>query len=340
MQMTQEKILVTGGAGYVGSHACVALCQAGYQPVIFDNFSNSSPKVLDRLERITKARLVLVEGDILNSDQIASVFQKYSIKGVMHFAGCKAVADSVKDPLKYYRVNVSGSINILDAMRHSGVNIFIFSSSATIFGDLNTNPISECVPFSPKNPYGQTKRFVEEIVTDLSDSDSSLNLATLRYFNPVGAHHTGLIGEDPKGIPQNLMPYLAQVAIGRLSKLEIFGRDYPTKDGTGVRDYIHVMDVADAHVAALKYLLNKGGHLSINLGTGQGVSVLELIYAFEKASGHPIPWFFGPRRQGDASEYYADPSLARKKLGWRAKRSLDTMCSDMWRWQSKNPHGY
>ena len=338
--MTQEKILVTGGSGYVGSHTCVALCGAGYRPVIFDNFSNSSPKVLDRLEQITRTKITLVEGDILNFDQIANVFQQHDIKAVMHFAGCKAVDDSVKDPLTYYRSNVSGSINLIDAMKISGVDIFIFSSSATIFGELNTNPISEAATFSPKNPYGKTKLFVEEILADLFGSGSLLNLAALRYFNPVGAHPSGLIGEDPKGVPQNLMPYLAQVAVGRLSKLEIFGRDYPTKDGTGVRDYIHVMDVADAHVATLDYLLKNGGYLPINLGTGNGVSVLELIHAFEKASGQSIPWVFGPRRKGDAAEYYADPSLAKKTLGWSTKRNLDNMCLDMWHWQSKNPNGY
>ena len=338
--MSQEKILVTGGSGYVGSHTCVALCGAGYRPVIFDNFSNSSPKVLDRLEQITRTKITLVEGDILNFDQIANVFQQHDIKAVMHFAGCKAVDDSVKDPLTYYRSNVSGSINLIDAMKISGVDIFIFSSSATIFGELNTNPISEAATFSPKSPYGKTKLFVEEILADLFGSGSLLNLAALRYFNPVGAHPSGLIGEDPKGVPQNLMPYLAQVAVGRLSKLEIFGRDYPTKDGTGVRDYVHVMNVADAHVATLDYLLRNGGYLPINLGTGNGVSVLELIHAFEKASGQPIPWVFGPRRKGDAAEYYADPSLAKTTLGWSAKRNLDNMCLDMWHWQSKNPNGY
>ena len=338
--MSQEKILVTGGSGYVGSHTCAALCGAGYRPVIFDNFSNSSPKVLDRLEKITRTEITLVEGDILNFEQIANVFQQHDIKAVMHFAGCKAVDDSVKDPLTYYRSNVSGSINLIDAMKISGVDIFIFSSSATIFGDSNANPISEAATFSPKNPYGKTKLFVEEILADLFGSGSLLNLAALRYFNPVGAHPSGLIGEDPKGVPQNLMPYLAQVAVGRLSKLEIFGRDYPTKDGTGVRDYIHVMDVADAHVATLDYLLKNGGYLPINLGTGNGVSVLELIHAFEKVSGRSIQWIFGPRRKGDASEYYADPSLAKKKLGWSAKRNLNTMCEDMWRWQNKNPDGY
>ncbi len=338
--MSKDKILVTGGAGYIGSHACVALCEAGYQPVIFDNFSNSSPKVIDRVEQITKKGISLVEGDVLNFDQIMEVFQQHSIKGIMHFAGCKAVGESVQDPLSYYRINVTGSINILDAMCHSGVDVLIFSSSATIFGDLNANPISESSTFSPKNPYGQTKRFVEEIIADLVASKANLNLATLRYFNPVGAHQTGLIGEDPKGIPQNLMPYLAQVAAGRLSKLEVFGHDYPTKDGTGIRDYIHVMDVADAHVAALEYLLSEGGYLAINIGTGQGISVLELIHAFEKAAGRSIPWDFGPRRDGDVAEYYADPSLAEQKLGWRAKRGIDTICTDMWRWQINNPLGY
>ena len=338
--MSQEKILVTGGSGYVGSHSCVALCEAGFHPIIFDNFSNSSPKVLDRLEKITKKKLTLIEGDILNLDEIVNVFQDYDIKAVMHFAGCKAVGDSVKDPLQYYRINVNGSINILDAMKSSGVDVFVFSSSATIFGDLNVNPIPESASFSPKSPYGKTKLFVEEILADLFASNLKLSLATLRYFNPVGAHHSGLIGEDPKGVPQNLMPYLAQVAAGKLSKVEVFGRDYPTKDGTGVRDYIHVMDVADAHVATLNYLLRDGGYLPINIGTGNGVSVLELIHAFEKVSGRSIQWVFGPRRRGDASEYYADPSLAKKKLGWSAKRNLNTMCEDMWRWQNKNPDGY
>ena len=338
--MSQENILVTGGSGYVGSHSCVALCEAGFHPIIFDNFSNSSSKVLDRLEKITKKKLTLIEGDILNLDEIVKVFQDYDIRAVMHFAGCKAVGDSVKDPLQYYRTNVTGSINILDVMKSSGVDVFIFSSSATIFGDLNVNPIPESASFSPKSPYGKTKLFVEEILADLFASNLKLSLATLRYFNPVGAHPSGLIGEDPKGVPQNLMPYLAQVAAGKLPKVEVFGRDYPTKDGTGVRDYIHVMDVADAHVATLNYLLRNGGYLPINIGTGNGVSVLELIHAFEKVSGRSIQWVFGPRRKGDASEYYADPSSAKKKLGWSAKRNLNTMCEDMWRWQNKNPDGY
>ena len=335
-----KKILVTGGAGYVGSHVCVSLCEAGYKPIILDNFSNSSPKVMKRLKQITGEKIDLIKGDVLEPALLAQLFKDNTIDGVFHLAGYKSGSESVLDPLKYYRTNVIGSINILEAMRRANVNIFVFSSSATIYGRPQINPITESCPFSPENPYGQSKRFVEEILSDLSLSTTNFNSASLRYFNPIGAHETGLIGEDPLQIPQNLMPYVSQVAVGGLERLEVFGQDYPTRDGTGVRDYIHVMDVAEAHVAALDYLIAVGGQVSLNIGTGQGVSVLEIIDAFERVSGCQIPWVFGPRRNGDVPECFADSTLAESKLGWRARRDIETMCTDIWRWQQKNPKGY
>ncbi|TXS90834.1 UDP-glucose 4-epimerase GalE [Parahaliea maris] len=333
-------ILVTGGAGYIGSHTVVALIEAGYQPLVLDNFCNSSVEVFQRIEEITGYSVPYIEGDVCDRGDLDAVFHEYDIKAAIHFAGLKAVGESVAEPLRYYRTNVFGSLNLLEAMAAAGVQRFVFSSSATVYGDPDSNPIQEHFPRRAMNPYGQTKLAVEKMLEDLSASDPAWRLACLRYFNPVGAHPSGLIGEDPQGIPNNLMPFIAQVAVGRREYLSVFGGDYPTRDGTGVRDYIHVMDLAEGHVAALKHLEGQAGLLTANLGTGEGVSVLEMLSAFEEACGKRLAHEIVARRPGDVPEYYGDPSLAEAVLGWRATRGVAQMCEDVWRWQSGNPEGY
>lgn len=335
-----SKILVTGGAGYIGSHTFITLIEAGYQPVILDNFSNSSVEVLARLEEITGVTPEFVKGDIQSSSDLDAVFSKYTISAVIHFAGLKAVGESVERPLAYYDNNVTGTLQLLAAMGRAGVKNLVFSSSATVYGDPASTPITEGFPRSTTNPYGHTKLVVEEILESLYRAEPDWNIACLRYFNPVGAHNSGLIGENPSGAPNNLMPYIAQVAVGRREFLSVFGGDYPTVDGTGVRDYIHVMDLAAGHIAALEYLAAGGGLINVNLGTGSGVSVLELVQAFERASGQPVPYQIVERRAGDVAECWADPLLAKEKLAWTADRTLNEMCEDAWRWQSHNPDGY
>ena len=333
-------ILLTGGAGYIGSHTCVALIQAGFTPVILDNFSNSHPAVLERLEKITGQTIVCERGDVLDTPWVQDVLQRHQIGGVMHFAGDKAVGESVAQPLKYYRNNIGGAVSLLEAMSAVGCQTLVFSSSATVYGDPASVPITENFPRQHTNPYGHTKLVIEDILAALQMADPAWRLGVLRYFNPVGAHPSGLIGEDPSGIPNNLMPYVAQVAIGRRSYLSVYGGDYSTPDGTGVRDYIHVQDLAIGHVAALQVLLDKGESFTVNLGTGRGNSVLEVVQAFELACGQPVPFRMAPRRPGDVAQCYADPALAQSLLGWSAQHSLVDMCADAWRWQSGNPYGY
>jgi UDP-glucose 4-epimerase len=332
-------ILVTGGAGYIGSHACVELLDAGFKVVVVDNLANSSQEALKRVEKISGKELKFYKADILEEKLLDKVFTDNKIDAVMHFAGLKAVGESVEKPLEYYHNNVSGTLTLLEVMEKHGIKKIIFSSSATVYGEPATTPVKENFPTSATNPYGRTKLFIEEILKDLYVSDKAWSVILLRYFNPIGAHVSGEIGEDPKGIPNNLIPYIAQVAIGRLAKLKIFGNDYPTKDGTGVRDYIHVVDVAKGHVEALKKLVQPGLY-TYNLGTGKGYSVLEVIKSFEKASGKEIAYEFKERRAGDIAVNYADPNLARVELGWKADYDIDRMCADVWRWQSKNPKGF
>ncbi|MBR0750727.1 UDP-glucose 4-epimerase GalE [Bradyrhizobium jicamae] len=332
-------ILVTGGAGYIGSHACVALLSAGEDVVVFDNFSNSSPHALERIQTISGKKLSVVEGDIRDQDALEKTLAQYGCTAVMHFAGLKSVQDSVADPLDYYDQNVIGSHRLLRAMRATGVRKIVFSSSATVYGTPQFLPYTEEHPLRAVNPYGRTKLMIEEMLRDLHVSDNSWAIAILRYFNPVGAHESGLIGEDPKGVPNNLVPFVAQVAIGRRGRLNVWGNDYDTPDGTGVRDYIHVMDLAAGHVSALK-LLDTPQCFAVNLGTGAGNSVLDVVRAFEAASGRPVPYDIRPRRPGDIDAYYAATDYASKLLGWKATRSLETMCADHWRWQSSNPNGY
>jgi UDP-glucose 4-epimerase len=333
-------ILLTGGAGYIGSHTYVALCDAGYTPVILDNFSNSHHGVLERLYAITRQHVECVEGDVLDTPFVEALLRRQEIAGVIHFAGSKAVGESVAQPLKYYRNNVGGAISLLQAMEATGCKALVFSSSATVYGDPASVPISEDFPRSHTNPYGHTKLVIENMLEALRTADPEWRLGVLRYFNPVGAHESGLIGEDPEGIPNNLMPFITQVAMGKRPHLQVFGGDYPTPDGTGVRDYIHVSDLAEGHVAALRTLLERGESLTVNLGTGRGHSVLEVVRAFEAASGKSLPYKVVPRRPGDVAQCYANPSLAEKLLGWRATRTLEQMCADSWRWQSRNPDGY
>lgn len=333
-------ILVTGGAGYIGSHTVVELLAKGNELLILDNFSNSSPKVLERIETISGRRPLLVEGDIRDRDALKAVFAAHPITAVIHFAGLKAVGESVEQPLSYYDNNVVGSLHLFEAMAEANVKTLVFSSSATVYGDPHTVPICEHFPLQATNPYGRTKLHIEEMLRDIARSDPAWRIALLRYFNPVGAHPSGLIGENPRGIPNNLMPYVAQVAVGRRPKLGVFGNDYPTPDGTGVRDYIHVVDLARGHLAALDALAKAAGVMTVNLGTGQGYSVLDVVEAFEKASGRPVPFEFLPRRAGDVASCFADPALALSQLGWRAEYCLDDMCRDAWRWQEGNPEGY
>lgn len=333
-------ILVTGGAGFIGSHTCVALADAGYKFIILDNYSNSSPKVLSRIEGIVGYQPLVEVGDIRDSVFLNSVFGKYSIEAVIHFAGLKAVGDSVRSPIDYYDNNVTGTLSLIQAMKRARVKRLVFSSSATVYGEPKSVPIEENFPRSAINPYGRSKLIIEHILEDLYFSDDSWNLAILRYFNPVGAHESGRIGENPRGTPNNLMPWVAQVAVGRRPYLEVFGADYPTHDGTGVRDYIHVMDLAEGHVATLQSMFGGASNLVVNLGTGHGVSVLELIAAFEKESGKKVPYRMAARRVGDVAECWASVTRAEKYIGWSAKRSLSDMCRDAWRWQSANPNGY
>lgn len=337
--MTQ-RVLVTGGAGFIGSHTCVALTAAGYTPVILDNFGNSDVRVLERLRQITGSAPRLIEGDVRDRALLTQVFSDESFAAVIHFAGLKAVGDSVADPLAYYDNNVHGSFVLASAMQDAGVKTLIFSSSATVYGEPDCSPIPEDAPRRPANPYGRSKLMVEEALVDLHRSQPGWRIALLRYFNPVGAHESGLIGEHPQGRPNNLMPFVCQVAVGQRDKLIVHGADYPTPDGTGVRDYVHVMDLAEGHVAALRHAEARQGLVTLNLGTGKGASVLEVVRAFERASGRPLPHEIGPRRPGDVPAYWADPSLAQKTLGWRASRDLDQMCLDSWRWQQANPNGY
>jgi UDP-glucose 4-epimerase len=346
-QQSVSKVLLTGGAGYLGSHTFVALRAAGFEPVILDNFANSQPAVLDRLERITGAQALLERGDVLDTAFVEAVLRRHRPAAVVHFAGDKAVGESVAQPLKYFHHNIGGAISLLRAMEavylgpdSPGAPTLVFSSSATVYGDPATVPITEDFPRSHTNPYGQTKLVIEDMLAAVQRAQPSWRVGVLRYFNPVGAHPSGLIGEDPAGIPNNLMPYVTQVAVGLRPHLNVFGSDYPTPDGTGVRDYIHVQDLAAGHVAAVQALLSRGRSFTVNLGTGRGYSVLEVVRAFEKASGRPVPYQLVERRPGDVAQCYADPSLAKQLLGWEAKCSLEEMCADAWRWQSGNPRGY
>jgi UDP-glucose 4-epimerase len=335
------KILVTGGAGYIGSHTCVELLDGGYEVVIVDNLCNSSKKAVNRIGEITGKKVTFYEADILDKASMDRIFEAEDIDCVIHFAGLKAVGESVAKPLEYYKNNIGGTMELVASMREHGCKNIIFSSSATVYGDPAFVPITEeCPKGSPTNPYGWTKSMLEQILTDLHTADSEWNVILLRYFNPIGAHESGIIGEDPKGIPNNLLPYVAQVAVGRLEKVGVFGNDYPTKDGTGVRDYIHVVDLARGHVKAIDKIKEKPGVKIYNLGTGKGYSVLEVIAAFSKACGHDIPYEIKDRRPGDIATCYADPSLAKKELGWEAQYGIDEMCASSWKWQSANPDGY
>jgi UDP-glucose 4-epimerase len=338
--MKNEKILVTGGCGYIGSHTCVELLSAGHEVVVVDNLSNSRIEALKRVEKITGKHVPLVVVDLNDRDALREVFETYSIDAVIHFAGLKAVGESVEKPLLYYRNNVGGSMVLFETMAEFCVKRLVFSSSATVYGDPHAVPIREDFPLQVTNPYGRTKLMIEDILRDIAVSDPSWRIALLRYFNPVGAHESGLIGENPNGIPNNLMPYVSQVAVGLRKELSVFGSDYPTHDGTGVRDYIHVVDLASGHLAALKTLDRQGSTLTVNLGTGQGYSVLDMVQAFEKASDRHVPYCIAERRPGDIASCYADPALAYELMGWRAERDLETMCRDAWRWQAMNQNGY
>ncbi|MDO3384750.1 UDP-glucose 4-epimerase GalE [Gilvimarinus sp. SDUM040013] len=334
------KVLVTGGAGYIGSHTCLALVAKGHEVVVYDNFANSKPEVMDRLEQISGVSISCVKGDVRDKAALNHLFGEHAFDAVIHFAGLKAVGESIEKPLEYYDVNVCGSRTLTEAMLAHNVNCLVFSSSATVYGNPQSVPIREDFPLSATNPYGSSKLMVETILGDVAKARNSLSAVLLRYFNPAGAHESGLIGEDPNGIPNNLMPFIAQVAVGKREKLAIFGDDYATCDGTGVRDYIHVLDLAEGHVAALEKLCNRAGTHIYNLGTGQGYSVLQMLKAFEKACGKTIPYHIQGRRDGDIAECWADTHKAAQDLGWRAERSIEQMTKDVWRWQSANPNGY
>lgn len=336
----RQQILVTGGAGYIGSHTCVELLDAGYDLVVVDNFSNSKPAVLDRVAAIAGRAMIWHEGDLRDRGLLQRLFDKHPFAGVLHCAGVKSISEAQQFPLKYYQHNLEASLTLLDAMARHNVRRLVFSSSATVYGEAARVPYREEAPVAPNTVYGRSKAMVEGILHDLVQADPSWRIAILRYFNPVGAHPSGLIGEDPSGAVNNLMPHLCQVAVGRQDELSIFGHDYPTPDGTGVRDYLHVCDMAEGHVKALQHTAGESGLLTLNLGMGRGHSVLEVIRAFEQACGQRIPSRFVARRQGDLASYYADPSRAADILGWRAKRDLLEMCADAWRWQSQNPNGY
>jgi len=333
-------ILVTGGAGYIGSHTCVELLNAGHDVTVLDNFCNSQIEALERVQRITGKKPALVEGDIRDAATLVQTLRRSGASAVIHFAGLKAVGESVEKPLTYYDNNVVGTVRLLEAMTECDVKTLVFSSSATVYGDPQQLPLTEQHPLSATNPYGQSKLVIENMLRDLYRSDPSWRLSILRYFNPVGAHDSGLIGEDPRGTPNNLLPFVAQVAVGRREFLNVWGKDYATPDGTGVRDYIHVVDLALGHLKALGRLRQYAECLAINLGTGVGYSVLDMVHAFEQASGKSVPYRIGPRRAGDIASCYADPSQALALLGWRAERGLQDMCTDAWRWQKNNPNGY
>jgi len=333
-------VLLTGATGYIASHTWLALLAAGYRVVGLDNFSNSSPEVLERLARLSGQAALFERADVNDAAALEDVFARHRPDAVVHFAAFKAVGESAEQPLRYYRNNVGGLLGTVEAMRRHGCSRIVFSSSATVYGMPESLPLREDAPLAALNPYGATKLMGETILRDLGAADASWQTAALRYFNPVGAHESGLIGEDPRGIPNNLMPYVAQVAVGRRERVQVFGGDYATPDGTGVRDYIHVLDLAEGHVAALRFLLGGRESITVNLGTGRGYSVLELVRAYEQASGRPIPYAITARRPGDAAANYADPSLARERLGWVARHDLQRMCEDSWRWQSMNPQGY
>ena len=335
-----QTVLVTGGAGYIGSHTTIELINAGYDVVIVDNLYNSKKEAVRRVEKIVGRPIKFYVADICDKDAMREIFKENDFSAVINFAGYKAVGESVRKPLEYYENNIGGMIALLDVMREFNCKNLVFSSSATVYGNPHTVPITEYFPLSTTNPYGSTKLFIEYILKDLAKSDPEFNIAILRYFNPVGAHPSGMIGEDPNGIPNNLCPYITKVLVGQLEKVHVFGADYPTKDGTGVRDFIHVVDLAKGHVLAVRKLLDKSGLFVVNLGTGRGYSVLEMIAAFSKAAGKEIPYVIEGRRAGDIAECYADPTLAYKLLGFKAEKTLDDMCADSWRWQKNNPDGY
>ncbi|MDN3482231.1 UDP-glucose 4-epimerase GalE [Arthrobacter sp. APC 3897] len=334
------RILVTGGTGYIGSHTTLALLEAGHDVVVLDNLANSSEESLKRVQELAGRSAVFVHADLLDEAAVDSVFAEHGIDAVIHFAGLKAVGESVAKPLFYYHNNVGGTLNLLRMMDKHNVRSLVFSSSATVYGASEEVPLTEKMPMDAVNPYGRTKEQIEDILADLGAADGRWNIALLRYFNPAGAHESGRIGEDPTGVPNNLLPFVAQVAVGRREKVMVFGDDYPTEDGTGVRDYIHVVDLAAGHLAALEYITVKSGVHRWNLGTGNGSSVLQVLAAFSKAAGRDIPYEIAPRRPGDAAVSYADPSAALADLGWSAQRTLDAMCEDHWRWQKNNPQGY
>jgi UDP-glucose 4-epimerase len=333
-------ILITGGAGYIGSHTCLQMLAAGYEVIVVDNLSNSCEESLHRVKKISGKQLTFIHADICNKRLMRALFKQHAISAVIHFAGLKAVGESAQKPQLYYDNNVGGSLVLFEVMAEFNVKTIVFSSSATVYGDPANVPIKENFPLSATNPYGRTKLMIEDILRDLRTADKAWRIGLLRYFNPIGAHASGLIGEDPNGIPNNLLPYVSQVAVGKLSTLKVFGNDYSTHDGTGVRDYIHVMDLADVHVAALDYLLKNETMLTLNLGTGNGYSVLDVVNTFAKVCEKKVPYVFLPRRQGDVAINYADASQAASVLGWRASRDLYEMCADAWRWQSGNPSGY
>jgi UDP-glucose 4-epimerase len=336
----QPTVLVTGGLGYIGSHACVALAAAGYELSIVDNLSNSKASVLQRLHELTGTAITFTRADLRDREALRKLFSESKISAVLHFAGLKAVGESVEKPLLYYDNNVGGTVALLEAMAAAKVSRLVFSSSATVYGEPERLPLSEEHPLRPMNPYGKTKLIVEHLLADQARADPAFRYAALRYFNPIGAHPSGRLGEDPAGPPENLFPYIARVAVGRLAALRVFGRDYDTPDGTGLRDYIHVMDLVHGHIAALQFLEKKASSLTVNLGTGRGYSVLEAVKAFERASGRTIPLQFVARRPGDVAACYADATRAEAEIGWKAELGLDAMCRDLWRWQSENPGGY
>ncbi len=333
-------ILITGGAGYIGSHTCIELIQAGYELVVYDNFSNSSRESISRVEKIVNKKIIVEEGDIRDTQRLTEVFDKYKIDSVIHFAGLKAVGESVELPLKYYDNNIYGTICLLEVMKEFDCKKIVFSSSATVYGEPKTMPIDETFALSATNPYGRSKLFIEEILRDMYISDNQWQIILLRYFNPVGAHPSGTIGEDPTGIPNNLMPFISQTAVGKREYLSVFGDDYDTVDGSGVRDYIHVSDLAYGHLKAIDKIDQVDKVMAINLGTGNGYSVLEMVKAFEEVSGKKVPYKIAPRRAGDIATCYANPSLAKEFLGWSAKKGIKQMCEDTYRWQSSNPNGY
>ncbi|MDE6275367.1 MAG: UDP-glucose 4-epimerase GalE [Clostridia bacterium] len=333
-------ILVSGGAGYIGSHTVIELIENGFEPIIVDNLCNSKKVAVERLEKITNKKIKFYQYDLCDIEKLREVFKAEKIDACIHFAGLKAVGESCQKPLEYYQNNLISTLNLIQVMKEFGCKNLVFSSSATVYGQPKSVPISEDFPLSTTNPYGTTKLYIEGILKDIYKADNSFNIALLRYFNPIGAHKSGLIGEDPNGIPNNLMPYITQVAIGKLQRLSVFGDDYPTHDGTGVRDYIHVLDLAHGHILALKKLMSGSGLVIYNLGTGKGYSVLDMVKAFEKASGRKVPYVIAPRRAGDIAECYASTALAKQELGFECKYDLNDMCEDSWRWQSQNPNGY